>query len=152
MLTAAASLLFGAFQLIRPRRDLLHKRMGYAYVAAMLVTNVTALTVYEFNGRFNVFHALALVSLVTLAMAMRPMLMRPRPKHWRITHYYWVAWSYAGLSAAASTEFLLRVMLLPGWMASAIGTPLILLPAAFLIERYSPRRLAARAAAQSTPV
>lgn len=140
MAAATVSLLLGAFQLARMRRDRLHRRAGYAYAAAMVLTNLTALLIYEFTRGFNIFHALALLSLFTLGMALKPMLTRPRPADWRTVHYYWVTWSYAGLCAAAMTEFLVRVMDVPGWMSAAIGTPLVLVPAAWLIARYAPRR------------
>ena len=135
---ASVSLLAGAFQLGRRRRDLLHRRVGYCYAAAMVMTNVSALLVYRFNGRFNVFHVLALVALVTLAMALRPMLMRPRPQAWRVIHYYWVCWSYTGLCAAAATEFLLRVVHVPGLASAAIGTPIVIAVGAWLINRNAP--------------
>jgi hypothetical protein len=104
----------------------------------MTITNVSALRVYEFTGGFHVFHALALVSLLTLAMTLRGMLAPPRPAQWRTTHYYWVAWSYAGLSAAGMTEFLARGLLLPGWTTAAAGSAVILLPAALIISRHAP--------------
>jgi uncharacterized membrane protein len=135
---ASLSLLTGAFQLARPRRDTLHRRVGYLYVGAMLVNNLSALTIYLFTGGFNVFHALALYSLFNVTMAMRPMLANPRPFQWRRIHYMWVAWSYAGLFAAAITEFLVRVAHVPGWQGAAFGTPPAIIVASILIPRFAP--------------
>ncbi|MBI3789461.1 MAG: hypothetical protein HY275_01100, partial [Gemmatimonadetes bacterium] len=102
------------------------------------VGNLSALVIYKFTGGFNVFHALALYSLFNVTMALRPMLVRPRPYQWRRIHYMWVSWSYAGLGAAAVTETLLRVVGLPGWMSAAIGTPPVVLLGWWLIERHAP--------------
>lgn len=147
LIAASLSLLFGAFQLIRPRRDQLHRRMGYTYVGTMVVNNVTALTVYQFTGGFNIFHALAIYSLFSIGMALRPMLASPRPWQWRRQHYMWTAWSYAGLTAAAVTEFLVRVAHVPGWLSAPLGTPPVILLASLLINRYAPPLRPAPAAA-----
>lgn len=135
---ASIGLVTGAFQLLRPQRDTVHRVVGYSFVGAMAVSNVTALTVYEFTGRFNIFHALAIYNLVGVSLALRPMWMRPRPYQWRRMHYMWIAWSYAGLCAAAVTEFLLRVAHVPGMLSALFGTPPVILLAWFLIRRYAP--------------
>ncbi|HWA40177.1 MAG TPA: DUF2306 domain-containing protein [Gemmatimonadales bacterium] len=138
LLAASLALLFGAFQLIRPRRDALHRRVGYAYVTVLGVSDLTALTVYRFTGGFNLFHILALYSLVCLGLALRPMLVTPRPFQWRRIHYMWIAWSYAGLSAAAATEFLVRVVRMEGWLGSVVGTVPVIGIGAFLIGHFAP--------------
>lgn len=138
LVAASLSLATGAFQLLRPRRDTLHRRVGYVYVSVMAVNNVSALTIYKFTGSFNMFHALALYSLASVALAIRPMLVTPRPYQWRRIHYQWVAWSYAGLCAAALTEFLVRVVLLPGWLGAAFGTPPPILLGGLLIRHFAP--------------
>jgi hypothetical protein len=112
--------------------------VGYAFVAVMTVSNLSALAIYKFTGGFNIFHALAVYNLVAIGLALRPMLQNPRPYQWRRIHYQWVAWSYAGLCAAAATEFLLRVILLPGWLSALVGTPPVILMAAWLIRRFAP--------------
>ncbi|MGB7219417.1 MAG: DUF2306 domain-containing protein [Vicinamibacterales bacterium] len=139
-LAASLSLLTGAIQLIRTRRDTLHRRVGYVYAGAMGVNNMSALTIYEFTGGFNIFHALALYSLFNVGMALRPMLVTPRPYQWLRIHYLWVAWSYLGLSAAALTEFLVRVVGLPGWAGAGAATPPVFLVGGWLILRFAPRR------------
>jgi uncharacterized membrane protein len=119
--TAAASvgLLTGATQVIRTRRDRFHRRMGYVYITAMTIADLTVLGVYEFTGSFNGFHALAMFNLFSMAMALRPMLMNPRPYQWKINHYMWIGWSYVGLCAAGVTEFLLRVPKV-NWVTSTL--------------------------------
>jgi hypothetical protein len=104
----------------------------------MAVSNLSALVIYQFTGGFNIFHALALYNLLGISLALRPMLQTPRPYQWRRIHYHWVAWSYAGLCAAAATEFLVRVTLLPGWLGALVGTTPVMLLAAWLIRRFAP--------------
>jgi hypothetical protein len=111
----------------------------YFYFAAMAVNGVSALAIYRLSGTFNVFHALALYSLFNITMALRPTLTRPRPYQWLSIHYQWIAWSYAGLCAAAVTEFLLRVIGLSGWVSAALGTPPVILLGGVLIRRFAPR-------------
>jgi len=138
VVAATLGLLSGAIQLTRTRRDATHRRIGYVYVSAMAISNVTALLVYRFTGGFNIFHALAIYNLFNVSMALRPMLANPRPWQWRRQHYMWVAYSYAGLSAAALTEFLVRVMGMDGWLGAAVGTPPVILIGAVLIHHFAP--------------
>jgi uncharacterized membrane protein len=109
--TAAASvgIITGATQVIRTQRGTFHRRLGYTYIGAMVVADISVMAVKEFTGSFNFFHALAAFNLITMALALRPMLMKPRPYQWKLNHYMWICWSYAGLLAAGMTEFLLRV-------------------------------------------
>ena len=138
MVAASLSLLTGGIQLTRRKGDAFHRRLGYVYVATMTVNSVTALTIYRFTGGFNVFHVLALYSLFNVGMALRPMLAHPRPHQWLRIHYHWVAWSYVGLSAAAVTEFLVRVLFLPGWFSAGVGTPPVMLLGWLVIRRFAP--------------
>ena len=133
----------GAEQLLRKRRDQLHRRLGYVYVTSMAINTLTALTIYKFTGGFNIFHALALYSLFCITMALRPMLATPRPLNWRSMHYQWVSWSYVGLCAAAATEFCVRVLFMEGWFASIVATIPVVVGGWFLINRLAPPRTAA---------
>jgi uncharacterized membrane protein len=134
----SVSLLTGSIQLGRRKGDATHRRIGYTYCCAMAAGNLSALAIYKFTGGFNVFHALALYSLFNVSMALRPMLVRPRPHQWRRIHYQWVSWSYVGLCAAAVTELLLRVFGLPGWLSAGVGTPPVVLSGWLLIKRFAP--------------
>ncbi len=142
MAAASLGLVAGAIQMLRPRRDRLHRQVGYVYVGVMAVNNLTALGIYEFTGGPNIFHGFAVYSLVSITLALRPMLIKPRPWQWRRMHYMWIAWSYVGLWAAAVVEFLTRVVLLPGWFAAAVGSPLVVLAGWPLINRFAPPRRA----------
>ena len=50
----------------------------------------------------------------------------------------WMSFSYAGLSAAALTEFLLRVVHMEGWMSAAVGTIPVMGIGSVLIFKFAP--------------
>ena len=83
--------------------------IGTVYVLVLVVVNVAALSVHRENT-FGVFHALAVVSLVTIAVGLSPLLLGRRSPPVIATHAYCMAWSYAGLVAAGS-----------GQLAAAVG-------------------------------
>ena len=115
--SALAALALGALVLPERKGTLSHRAMGASYVMAMVAVNLTALTIYRLTGRFGPFHALALLSLATVAWGMRAVLRRRQG--WMHTHYYCMAWSYIGLLAAAAAEIAVRVPLLAASINSA---------------------------------
>jgi uncharacterized membrane protein len=135
-------ILVGAEQVLRTRRDRLHKWFGYVYVTCMVIGDLAILTVYRFNGHFNAFHVGALANLLCIAMALQPMLARPRPLQWKLKHYLWICWSYVGLWAAALTEFIIRPQPLPGrgatLVATIVATSIVCGMGAWLIRRHRP--------------
>ena len=139
---SSLGIIVGAEQLIRTRRDRLHRWLGYVYVLSMLAADLAILTVYRFNGHFNVFHVGALVNMFCVGMALRPMLVRPRPRQWKLIHFMWIAWSYVGLLCAALTEFIIRTQPLPGRgatiLATILATSFVGLVGAFLIYKFKP--------------
>jgi uncharacterized membrane protein len=143
---AAVGIVTGATQVIRTRRDAFHRRMGYAYITAMVIADVSVMTVFEFTGHFNAFHFFALFNLFSMAMALRPMLMKPRPFQWKINHYMWIGWSYVGLCAAGATEFLLRVPKVHWVIATGAGTMSVMIIGGYLVTRFRPKPRVAPAA------
>jgi hypothetical protein len=73
--------------------------IGAVYVFALALVNVAALSLHRENT-FGVFHALAVVSLVTIAVGLSPLLFGKRSPIAIATHAYCMTWSYAGLVAA----------------------------------------------------
>lgn len=98
----------GGATLLLPKGTRTHRIVGGSYVAAMLTLNLSAFTIFSLNGRANVFHALAILSLATLAVALtsiwrwrasgRPALL--------LRHQYNMAFSYLGLWMAFVSELL----------------------------------------------
>ena len=110
--SACAALLFGLIVLLEHKGTRSHRVLGGAYVAAMILLNLTALGLYRLTGQFNPFHALALISLAVVIHGIAAAIRR-RPG-WLVTHYYFMAWSYIGLLAAACTEVMARIPLFRG--------------------------------------
>lgn len=99
----------GLIQFLRPKRGAGHRARGYFYVYAMLVGDGIAMLIYQFSGRFNLFHVGAIVNFACIVLAIVPLLRSPRPANWRLTHYYVIAWSYVALMSAAATEIVVRL-------------------------------------------
>src|SRR6185436_8525849 len=90
--SALAALGLGALVLLEGKGTAPHRAIGTGYVAAMLLTNLTALGIYRISGHFGPFHAMALVSLAAVAWGMGAVVRR-RPG-WLLRHYHSMAWSY----------------------------------------------------------
>jgi hypothetical protein len=82
--------------------------IGTAYVLALILVNVAALSLHRENT-FGVFHALAVVSLVTITAGLSPLLLGKRSPMVITTHAYCMTWSYAGLVAAGCGQLTVAV-------------------------------------------
>src|SRR6478752_3088900 len=107
---AAIALLLGLVQVIRPKGDRLHRRIGYCYVAALVICDAGALAVFQFTGRVNLFHVAAIVNLGCVLAGVFPFFRSPRPLNWRVRHAIFMGWSYIGLWAAGLTEAAVRLV------------------------------------------
>jgi uncharacterized membrane protein len=107
--SAVAALFLGPAVFFRRKGDGPHRRLGYAYVGSMLLLNVTALSIYDFTGRWGLFHWFAAASLLTVVGGFVPVFLRRPAGTWLDWHYAFMCWSYVGLSAAAVSEALTRV-------------------------------------------
>ncbi|MBM3502540.1 MAG: DUF2306 domain-containing protein [Alphaproteobacteria bacterium] len=133
---AVVALVAGAVVVWLPKGTRSHRWIGRLYVATMALVNGSALTIYEISGAPTVFHALAIVSLVSIGCGLGMALLRRRIRWWRPTHAYFMAWSYAGLAAAATGQ--LGQLLGFGALAPVLGTLLI---AGGLVHGLVPRAL-----------
>jgi Ca2+/Na+ antiporter len=107
---ALLCIVVGLIQFLRPKRGVGHRARGYLYVYGMLVADGTAMLIYRFSGHLNLFHIGAIGNFLCIVLAVVPLLRSPRPANWRLTHYYFIAWSYVSLmSAAAATEIVVRL-------------------------------------------
>lgn len=119
LVSAIAALGLGATVLLYTRKGTrLHRQLGWSYVVAMLVLNVTALTIYRLFGFFGPFHVFALMSLATLLLGVGAAVGARRRREARISasrekwvghHYYWMTYSYLGLVAAGVAETTTRL-------------------------------------------
>lgn len=109
-----------------------HVRVGWVYVASMVCLNGTALALYNLTGRFNVFHALAVFSLMTVTIGVIQVVGLRRWRRWLWRHYQYMAWSYVGLLAATVNEGFVRMPALEQ-MAASTTVPLQLLVMACVV-------------------
>jgi uncharacterized membrane protein len=139
---AISGIIVGLIQFLRPKGGPIHRARGYAFVYAMLIADGAAMLVFQFTGRFNIFHVGAIVNLIAIVLAIIPVLRSPRPSNWKNQHYYWISWSYVGLIAAAVTELVVRTSHLAtreqAWTATAVTSALVTVIGYVLINRYRP--------------
>ena len=107
---ALTALVSGGWMLWRPKGTPSHRRVGWLYVASMLMLNGTALLIYRLTGRFGPFHVAALVSLSIMLAGFIPVLFRRPADGWLERHYYFMSHSCLGLGAAAIAETSTRVL------------------------------------------
>lgn len=107
---ATLALVLGFPQFARRQGDILHRRLGYAYVAALSACDVTALTVYHFTGTLNFLHIGAIVSGLCLVRGMVPLYRQPRSGTALMMHARWLTGSYIGVWAAGLTELVVRTV------------------------------------------
>jgi uncharacterized membrane protein len=106
------ALVFGTTILLLSKGTRTHVRVGWAYVVCMAGVNATALCIYQLTGHFNLFHALALGSLVMVVVGLGQVVPRRRPRNWLWRHYQYMCWSFVGLLAATNNEAFVRVPVL----------------------------------------
>jgi len=142
----------GAAVLLRRKGTRIHRRIGWVYVASMLLMNGTGLMIYRLFGGFGPFHVAAVASLVTVLVGIVPAVRR-RPANWVERHYAWMTWSYVGLCAAAVSEVATRTPGLRFWWGVLVGTLVVLGVGGVLIRRNAGPVLAPfrRAAAPAPP-
>lgn len=119
----------------------LHRRIGYAYVASMVV-NLSSLFVFSLTGRFSPFHIAALFGLATVIAGFVPVFLRKPVGGWLDLHLKFMIWSYIGLLAAAASEAAVRIPESRFWWAVIINSAVIIVAGAFLLTRHRPTLLA----------
>ena len=106
VVAAVCALFVGAAVLLMPKGT--HRVIGSVYVLALVLVNVAALSLHR-ESTFGVFHALAVASLVTIAVGLSPLLLGKRSPPVIATHAYCLSWSYAGLVAAGCGQLVVAV-------------------------------------------
>lgn len=83
-----------------------HRKLGTAYAVSMLATSLSGFGIYSFTGGFSIFHALSIVTLVTILSAIRSIVIykKTREKKYLIAHYFNFAYSFMGLNMAAIAQ------------------------------------------------
>lgn len=97
-----------AFVLATPKGTRRHRQVGHAYLASMVVLNLTALGIYRL-GTFFYPHLLAVVALVLIAVGWGAARMIRRHGVWKHVHLSAMILSYYVLFAGGVAELFLRV-------------------------------------------
>ena len=105
---AVSALCLGAAVLLMVKGTHTHRVIGAAYVIALVLVNVAALSLHRENT-FGVFHGLAVASLVTIGVGLSPLLLGRRSPPVIATHAYCMTWSYAGLVAAGCGQLVVAI-------------------------------------------
>lgn len=128
IISASVALALGGFVVASRKGTPIHRLVGLTYVFAMLLLNLSALSIYDMTGHFGPFHAGAIFSLVCVLIGVSAPILRNG--NWLNRHYRWMGWSYFGLLAAAFAEAVVRVPALRVHTASrgfvvAIGATIV---------------------------
>jgi uncharacterized membrane protein len=107
-LASLAALASGAAVLVRPKGTAVHKTRGRIYVAAMVLTGVTALGIYRL-GVFFFAHWLAIAALVITAAGLAAAHFKIPRSGWTHLHLTCMVASFYLLIGGAVNEAFLRV-------------------------------------------
>ncbi len=112
--TAVLALLFGAVVVTSKKGTGKHKKIGYAYVVAMVVLNISAIPLNGLFGGAGWFHLFILMSLPYILIGLYFPIFRRSDPNWKIRHLEMMSYSYVGLLAAFVAELFIRVPLYSG--------------------------------------
>lgn len=147
---AIAALTLGALVFSQRKGGVRHRLLGYLYVGALLLVNLSALLVYEESSGLGPFHILALISLATLSGGFIPALLRRPGDSWLEVHAYFMSWSYVGLVAAGAAQMSTKLVG-SGMLQVVLPTVLIVLVGALLIHSRVPEILSGLAPRKLRP-
>ena len=156
--TAIAALVAGAAVLLSRKGTRRHRQVGWLYVASMIALNTSALFIYRLFGGFGPFHVGAIFSLVTVVAGVAAAVGARRHRDARDPvgrarlierHYFWMSFSYVGLTAAAVAEIVTRLPALrpaPGQggvfgLTVALSSLVVIFVGAAKIRRHRERTL-----------
>ena len=100
----AASVALGLVVLARPKGDRWHRGLGRLYVVVMLAVSVPVLFVYDITGGPGLFHALAVVSLLTTASGWLAVRRQRRSRSAVTPHATLMVWSWIGVVTAGLAQ------------------------------------------------
>ena len=121
LVCAILSMVTGVVVILNKKGTKFHKKLGYVYVACMLLLNFSSFFIVNFKG-FSIFHFFAIISLISIFTGMFAAI--KRYKNWLYQHYYFMAWSVVGLYCAFWAEIGTRFVknMHQFWWAVAIAT------------------------------
>lgn len=125
---SVTALLAGGFIFFNAKGTRRHVKAGWLYVASMLILLFTSFFIFDLFGGFGVYHALSIVSLVTMGLGIYFPLVARSNAGWLIQHYMWMSYSYVGLVMAGGPHLFALVPDWPSWLRIFLfwGLPYIL--------------------------
>lgn len=106
--SAVIGMLTGLIMLLSTKGTANHKMAGYVFVVCLLIVNISAMFIYDFNdGSIGVFHLLIPVSFFFLLFGLIPMLGKRKPNA-VMRHNIGMNGAAMGLWAAGATEYFVR--------------------------------------------
>jgi uncharacterized membrane protein len=138
LVSALFALICGAAVLLRQKGTRGHVCMGYIYAGSMLLTNLSALAIYDLFQRPGPFHILALLSLVSVIAGLVPAWRRP--PGWQAQHARLVIGSYVGLCAAAVAEISSHLLDFPFSLTVTSASALVIVVGLIWSRRHVARR------------
>ncbi len=126
-IVSSIALLAGIIFLL-PKGTRKHKWIGYTYTLSMLICLITSFGLFNLWGSFGVYHALSIVSFLTLVIALYFPLFGRKRKSWVESHLIWMGYSYVGLVMAAGSHFFSVFPDWPVWLRMVLfwGLPYVL--------------------------
>ena len=122
LMVSIIAMITGMFVLVTHKGTKRHKQIGYIYLASMILLNITAFMIYRLYGKFGLFHWMAVISLLTLAAGMYPILTR-KSRNYIALHFNFMYWSVIGLYCAFMAETFLK---LPKVVLNSTDEPMII--------------------------
>jgi uncharacterized membrane protein len=104
VVAASVALVLGLVVAVRRKGDGLHVLLGRLYLLAMSAVVVPALFLYDITGGPGIFHALAVVSLLTTSLGWLSVLRRGRSRSALGAHATFMAWSWIGVVTAGAAQ------------------------------------------------
>lgn len=105
--TSSLALCLGALVFLLPKGTALHRKIGYGYVAAMMLAAGSGFFLHGFNGGWSFFHALSAFTLLNLALGLYTIQRARRTGNRRLItrHYGFMAGSYVAPVSALLGQF-----------------------------------------------
>ena len=122
-LTAALlALVLGTYVWVQPKGTRWHRRLGYAYVACMVVLLTTAFGIYNLFGRFGIVHWGAVGASLSLTVGVGSAVLRWPKQAWRLGHYFGMGGSLTGLYTTFVVESTYRFFPAQYFWWTTVGT------------------------------
>ncbi|GGW79713.1 DUF2306 domain-containing protein [Alteromonas halophila] len=136
ILFAVVGLISGAIAIAKRKGDVFHTWIGRTFVASMVFVNVSAFAMWPKYG-FSFFQPLALWNLIWLLLGYYYAAKKPNKK-WLVNHFYFIAYAYVGVLAAAIARIPASLGFAPA-EAAFISIGVVFCIAAAFIEKYGKR-------------